>query len=185
MVPPAPESGNPRQTLKHEPFEGWKVTKLLTGKEQEACRGCTETPLGFRTLLARASPAAVACPADGLPMGERWGPEVAGERETFSRRHQPPSWDPAPEGAIATAGGAMPKHDPFGDLAPSDPVQRIRNGATRIRSLRSQVGHDGLTPSATRTLIDELTSVLEEMASALEEVAGARGKLEGRGGEGG
>jgi hypothetical protein len=71
----------------------------------------------------------------------------------------------------------MPKHDPFGDLAPSDPAQRIRNGATRIRSLRGQVGHDGLTPSATRTLIDELTSALEEVAGALE-------KLQGRTGEG-
>jgi hypothetical protein len=78
----------------------------------------------------------------------------------------------------------MPKDDPFGDLAPPDPAQRIRNGATRIRSLRSQVGHDGLTPSATRTLIDELTSVLEEVASALEEVAGALEKLDGRAGDG-
>jgi uncharacterized protein (UPF0147 family) len=65
----------------------------------------------------------------------------------------------------------MPKEDPFGDLAPSDPPQRIRNAATRIRSLRSQVGHDGLTPSATRTLIDELTSALEEVAGALEDLA--------------
>jgi len=78
----------------------------------------------------------------------------------------------------------MPKHDPFGDLASPDPAQRIRNGATRIRSLRSQVGHDGLTPSATRTLIDELTSVLEEVAGALEEVSGALEKLEGRAGDG-
>jgi hypothetical protein len=35
--------------------------------------------------------------------------------------------------------------------------------------LRSQVGHDGLTPSASRTLIDELTSALDEIAKALDE----------------
>ena len=62
----------------------------------------------------------------------------------------------------------MRKEDLFPDLAHLDPSQRIRGAATRIRSLRSQVGHDGLTPSAARTLIDELTSVLEEVAKALE-----------------
>ncbi len=61
----------------------------------------------------------------------------------------------------------MRKEELFPDLAPSDPGDRIRGCATRIRALRSQVGHDGLTPSATRTLIDELTSALEEIASAL------------------
>jgi len=30
------------------------------------------------------------------------------------------------------------------------------------------VGNEGLTPSATRTLIDELTAALEEVASALD-----------------
>jgi hypothetical protein len=62
----------------------------------------------------------------------------------------------------------MRKEDLFPDLAPSDPVGRIRGAVVRIRSLRSQVGHDGLTPSATRTLIDELTTALEEVAAALE-----------------
>ena len=62
----------------------------------------------------------------------------------------------------------MRKEDLFPDLAAPDPAQRIRGAATRIRSLRSQVGHDGLTPSASRTLIDELTSVLEEIAKGLE-----------------
>jgi hypothetical protein len=62
----------------------------------------------------------------------------------------------------------MSREDPFGDLAPLDPPQRVRNAATRIRSLRSQVGHDGLTSAATRTLIDELSAALEEVAGALE-----------------
>lgn len=65
----------------------------------------------------------------------------------------------------------MRKEDLFPDLADPDPAKRIRGAATRIRALRSQVGHDGLTPSAARTLIDELTSVLEEVAKALENTA--------------
>lgn len=65
----------------------------------------------------------------------------------------------------------MRKEDLFPDLADPDPARRIRGAATRIRALRSQVGHDGLTPSAARTLIDELTSVLEEVAKALEKNA--------------
>jgi hypothetical protein len=63
----------------------------------------------------------------------------------------------------------MKKEDLFPDLAPADPASRIRNAAIRIRALRSQVGHEGLTPSATRTLIDELTMALEEVASALDQ----------------
>jgi hypothetical protein len=62
----------------------------------------------------------------------------------------------------------MRKEDLFPDLAQGDPASRIRSAAVRIRSLRSQVGHEGLTPSATRTLIDELTMALEEVASALD-----------------
>ena len=62
----------------------------------------------------------------------------------------------------------MRKEDLFPDLAPANPSDRIRGVATRIRSLRTQVGNEGLTPSATRTLIDELTAALEEVASALD-----------------
>jgi hypothetical protein len=61
----------------------------------------------------------------------------------------------------------MRKEDLFPDLVPADPSQRVRSAATKIRTLRNQVGHEGLTPSATRTLIDELTAALEEIASAL------------------
>ena len=62
----------------------------------------------------------------------------------------------------------MRKEDLFPDMSAPDPAQRIRGAATRIRGLRSQVGHDGLTPSASRTLIDELTAALEEIARALD-----------------
>jgi hypothetical protein len=62
----------------------------------------------------------------------------------------------------------MRKEELFPDLAPLDPATRIRSAATKIRGLRSQVGHEGLTPSATRTLIDELTLALEEVAAALD-----------------
>jgi len=62
----------------------------------------------------------------------------------------------------------MRKEDLFPDLTAPDPATRIRGAATRIRGIRAQVGPDGLTPSATRTLIDELTMALEEVASALD-----------------
>jgi len=62
----------------------------------------------------------------------------------------------------------MRKEDLFPDMEPADPAARIRSAATKIRSLRGQVGHDGLTPSATRTLIDELTQAMEEIAAALD-----------------
>jgi hypothetical protein len=62
----------------------------------------------------------------------------------------------------------MRKEDLFPDMAPVDPSQRIRGAVTRIRALRGQVGHDGLTPAASRTLIDELTTALEEVAAALD-----------------
>ncbi len=64
----------------------------------------------------------------------------------------------------------MRKEDLFPDLAPADPSERIRSANTRIRSLRGQVGPDGLTPSASRTLIDELTTALEEVARALDQL---------------
>ena len=66
-------------------------------------------------------------------------------------------------------GDPLRKEDLFPDMAPTDPAGRIRGAAVRIRSLRSQVGHEGLTPSATRTLIDELTMALEEVASILDQ----------------
>lgn len=62
----------------------------------------------------------------------------------------------------------MDARDLFPDAPQLDPSRRIRAAATRIRGLRGQVGPDGLTPAATRTLIDELTGALEACAGALE-----------------
>jgi hypothetical protein len=63
----------------------------------------------------------------------------------------------------------MDVHDLFPDAPRPDPGRRIRAAATKIRSLRSQVGHDGLTPSAARVLIEELTAALDACASALSD----------------
>ena len=62
----------------------------------------------------------------------------------------------------------MRKEDLFPDLADAEPTQRIRNASTKIRNLRSQIGHDGLTPAGARTLIDELTAALDEIARSFE-----------------
>ena len=62
----------------------------------------------------------------------------------------------------------MRKEDIFPDLAQSEPTARIRDAITRIRNLRGQVGHDGLTPTASRALIDEITRALEEIVRALD-----------------
>ncbi len=62
----------------------------------------------------------------------------------------------------------MRKENLFPDLSPGSPADRVRSSLTKIRNLRSQVGHDGLTPSGTRTLIDELTRAMEEIARALD-----------------
>lgn len=42
----------------------------------------------------------------------------------------------------------------------------------KIRSLKSQVGHDGLTPSSARVLIDELGKALEACAQVSERTGG-------------
>jgi len=60
------------------------------------------------------------------------------------------------------------KRDLFPDLAPGEPKAGVRDAITRIRNLRGQVGHDGLTPAASRTLIDEVTRALEEIVTALD-----------------
>ena len=60
----------------------------------------------------------------------------------------------------------------FPDAPPPDPARRIRAAAAKIRLLRSQVGQEGFTPSAARTLLDELTLALEACAGALEERRG-------------
>jgi hypothetical protein len=65
--------------------------------------------------------------------------------------------------------------NPFGEEErterPGDAAQRIEHAARKIRGLRSQLGAEGLTLSATRELIDELASALDTTARALREIA--------------
>ncbi len=57
---------------------------------------------------------------------------------------------------------------PFGDTwAGIGPQSRLRGAITRLRILRSQAGSDGLTPSATRSLVDEVVAALEAIRDAL------------------
>ena len=56
----------------------------------------------------------------------------------------------------------------FGERPDVAPAKRIRDATKKIRSLRGQIAHDGLTPSASRTLLDELTKALEACAEALD-----------------
>lgn len=82
----------------------------------------------------------------------------------------------------------MPKRNPFGDELPprKRPVNpfgeeeprerpgeasaRIEQAARRIRGLRSQMGAEGLTLSATRELIDEIAAALDSAARALRSI---------------
>ena len=64
----------------------------------------------------------------------------------------------------------MDVHDLFPDAPRPDASRRIRAAATKIRSLRSQVGPDGLTASASRTLLDEVGAALDACAGALSEL---------------
>jgi hypothetical protein len=61
--------------------------------------------------------------------------------------------------------------NPFGDEepteAPAAAAQKIEQAARKIRGLRSQLGSEGLTLSATRELIDELSGALDAAARAL------------------
>jgi hypothetical protein len=61
-------------------------------------------------------------------------------------------------------------HNPFTDpdAEPADdPASSIEHASARIRRLRGQVGADGLTPSATRELIDQLTTALDAAAKGI------------------
>lgn len=65
--------------------------------------------------------------------------------------------------------------NPFGEEErtedPGDTAVRIEHAARKIRGLRSQMGAEGLTLSATRELIDELASALDSAARALRAIA--------------
>ncbi len=66
--------------------------------------------------------------------------------------------------------------NPFGEEerpteSPENAATRIEHAARRLRGLRSQLGSEGLTPSATRELIDELSTALDAAARALRDIA--------------
>lgn len=65
--------------------------------------------------------------------------------------------------------------NPFGDDEESksaeESVRRIEHAARSVRRLKTQLGAEGLTLSATRELIDELSHALDATASALRDLA--------------
>lgn len=67
------------------------------------------------------------------------------------------------------------KENPFGDTISTQPpheaAKRIEQAARRVRSLRSQLGSEGLTISATRELIDEVAGALEAASQAFRGLA--------------
>lgn len=83
----------------------------------------------------------------------------------------------------------MAKHNPFGDHSlqprtrdnpfgeelikhsPEEAAERMEQAARRVRALRSQLGSEGLTISATRDLIDEVSSAIEAAARAFRGLA--------------
>jgi len=66
--------------------------------------------------------------------------------------------------------------NPFGMEGParsaSEAAERMDQAARKIRSLRSQIGAEGLTIPATRALIDEVAAALEAGADALRGLVG-------------
>ena len=62
--------------------------------------------------------------------------------------------------------------NPFGDDDASDldALARIEHAARKIRMLRQRLGGEGLTVSATRELIEELSAALDATASVLRRV---------------
>ena len=72
---------------------------------------------------------------------------------------------------------ARPKRaNPFGMEGPgrsaSEAAERMDQAARKVRTLRSQIGAEGLPIPAMRALIDEVAAALEAGADALRDLAG-------------
>lgn len=72
-------------------------------------------------------------------------------------------------------GGPSRKKNPFGDDEPEgrelgDEAATIEHAAARVRRLKSQVGAEGLTLSATRELLDHVAAALDAAARALRDL---------------
>jgi hypothetical protein len=64
----------------------------------------------------------------------------------------------------------------FGDAsAGRDPRSRLHASIVRLRILRGQAGSDGLTPAATRSLLDEVLKALEAIVEALPATTDSKG----------
>ena len=65
--------------------------------------------------------------------------------------------------------------NPFGEEPETssfeDSVNRIEHAARTVRRLKQQLGAEGLTLSATRELIDELSKALDASANALRDLS--------------
>lgn len=60
--------------------------------------------------------------------------------------------------------------NPFGDEADAGgDIGRIEHAASKIRRLKTQLGAEGLTLSATRALLDEVSAALDAAANVLRE----------------
>jgi len=66
------------------------------------------------------------------------------------------------------------KANPFGDDGEDGSfggrVRRIEHASRMVRRLKTQLGAEGLTLSATRELIDELSKALDATAQALKDL---------------
>ncbi len=69
----------------------------------------------------------------------------------------------------------------FGDAdVGKGPLSRLHSSIVRLRILRGQAGSDGLTPAATRSLLDEVLKALEAVADALPDTTDADGRTDAR-----
>jgi len=67
------------------------------------------------------------------------------------------------------------RSNPFGDDGGDlDPIERLEHAARKIRTLRTQLGAEGLTLAATRVLIDEVSAALDAAAKGLRAKGGSR-----------
>lgn len=68
------------------------------------------------------------------------------------------------------------RRNPFGDedttVNMDESINRIEHAARSVRRLKQQLGAEGLTLSATRELIDEVSQALEAAARALRDLHG-------------
>jgi flagellin-like hook-associated protein FlgL len=64
--------------------------------------------------------------------------------------------------------------NPFGDVEETisfdDALGRIEHASRSVRRLKTQLGAEGLTLSATREMIDELSKALDATSKALREL---------------